>query len=47
MSCFIYADLISTLLDPKLADPRSTLIHVGTYDSHRSKMIVPAIFYPS
>jgi len=27
MSYFIYLDLISSLLDPKLVDPRSTLIH--------------------
>jgi len=29
MSCFIYTDLISSLLDPKLVNPGSTLIHVG------------------
>jgi len=28
MSCFTYTDLISSLLDPKLVDPGSTLIHV-------------------
>jgi len=28
LSCFIYADLISSLLDPKLVDPRSTLVHL-------------------
>jgi len=32
MSYFIYPDLISSLLDPRLADPGSTLIHVGAYD---------------
>jgi len=32
MSYFIYTDLISSLLDPKLqVDPGSTLIHVGAY----------------
>jgi len=30
-SYFIYTDLISSLLDPKLVDPGSTLIHVGVY----------------
>jgi len=32
MPYFIYTDLISNLLDPRLVDPGSTLIHVGTYD---------------
>jgi len=27
MSCFIYIDLISSLLDPKVVDPGSTLVH--------------------
>jgi len=31
MSYFIYTDLISSLLDPKLVDPRSTLIYVVAY----------------
>jgi len=31
MSYFIYTDLISSLLDPKLVNPGSTLIHVGAY----------------
>jgi len=31
MSYFIYADLISGLLDPRLVDPGSILINVGTY----------------
>jgi len=31
MSYFIYTDIISSLLDPRLADPGSTLIHVGAY----------------
>jgi len=31
MSYFIYTDLISSLLDPRLVDPGSTLIHVGAY----------------
>jgi len=31
MSYFIYPDLISSLLDPKLVDPGSTLIHVSVY----------------
>jgi len=29
---FIYTDLISSLLDPRLVDPGSTLIHIGAYD---------------
>jgi len=29
MSYFIYTDLISSFLDPRLVDPGSTLIHVG------------------
>jgi len=33
MSYFIYIDLISSLLDPKLVDLGSNLIHVGAYDS--------------
>jgi len=32
MSYFIYTDLISYLLDPRLVDPGSTLIHVSAYD---------------
>jgi len=32
MSYFIYTDLISSLLDPRLVEPGSTLIHVGAYD---------------
>jgi len=31
MSYCIYTDLISSLLDPRLLDPGSTLIHVGAY----------------
>jgi len=31
MSYFIYTDLISSLLDPKLVDPGSTLIHIDAY----------------
>jgi len=31
MPYFIYTDIISSLLDPKLVDPGSTLIHVGKY----------------
>jgi len=31
MSYFIYTDLISSLLDPRLVDPGSTLIHAGAY----------------
>jgi len=34
MSYLIYTDLISSFLDPKLVDPRSTLIHVGAYDPY-------------
>jgi len=32
MSYFIYTDLISSLLDPRLVDPGSTLIPVDAYD---------------
>jgi len=32
MSYFIFTDLISCLLDPRLVDPGSTLIYVGAYD---------------
>jgi len=32
MSYFIYTDLISSLLDPRLVDPGSTLIKVDAYD---------------
>jgi len=32
MSYFIYTDLISSLLDPRLVYPGSTLIYVGAYD---------------
>jgi len=32
MSYFIYTDLISSSLDPKLVDPGSTLIYIGAYD---------------
>jgi len=32
MPHFIYTDLISSLLDPRLVYPGSTLIHVGAYD---------------
>jgi len=31
MPYFIYTDLIYSLFDPRLVDPRSTLIHVGAY----------------
>jgi len=31
MLYFIYTDLISSLLDPRLVDPGSILIYVGTY----------------
>jgi len=31
MSYFIYADLISSSLDPRLVDPGSTLIRIGAY----------------
>jgi len=33
MSHFIYTDLISSLLDPRLVDPGSTLIYIGAYGS--------------
>jgi len=32
ISYFFYADLISSLLDAKVVDPRSNLIYVGEYD---------------
>jgi len=32
VSYFIYTDLISSLLDPRLVDHGLTLIHVGAYD---------------
>jgi len=32
MPYFIYTDLISSLLDLRLVDPGSTLIHVDAYD---------------
>jgi len=35
MSYFIHTDLISSLLDPRLVDPGSTLIHVAAYDAMR------------
>jgi len=31
MPCFINTNLISSLLDPILVDPGSTLIHAGAY----------------
>jgi len=31
ISYFIYIDLISSLLDPRLVDPGSTLLYVGAY----------------
>jgi len=31
MSYFIFTNLISSLLDPKLVDSGSSLIYVGTY----------------
>jgi len=34
MPYFINTDLISSLLDPKLVDPESTLIDVGAYTIH-------------
>jgi len=36
MSYFIYTDLISSLLDPRLVNPGSILIHVGAYDPNCS-----------
>jgi len=35
MSYFIYSDAISSLLDPRLVDPGSTLIHVGAFTALR------------
>jgi len=37
MSYFIYADIISSLLDIRLVDPGSTLIQVGAYDPKSSE----------
>jgi len=31
---FLYTDLISSLLDPRLVDPGLTLIYVGAYDAY-------------
>jgi len=45
MSLFIYTHLISNLLDPRLVDPGSTLIHVGAYDQWAIKIIVKLLFY--
>jgi len=36
-SYFVYTDLISSLLDSRLVDPRSTLIHVGVFDPYLRK----------
>jgi len=33
MLYFIYTDLISSLYDPRLVNPGSSLIHVGTFHS--------------
>jgi len=38
MSYFIYTDLICSLLDPRVVDPVSTLIHIGAYDSISSTL---------
>jgi len=35
MSYFIYTGLISSLLDPRLVDPGSTLIYVGEHGPKR------------
>jgi len=43
MSYFIYIDLISSLLDPRLVDLGSALIYVGTYGSKSSGIL----FLPS
>jgi len=55
MSHFIYTDLISSLLDPRLVDPGSTLIYVGAYVSMQltryskqfGKGMQPGFFYGS
>jgi len=39
MSYFIYIDLISSLLDPRLVDLGSTLIYVGTYGPNRMSFL--------
>jgi len=44
MSCFIYTDLFSSLLDLTLVDPGSTLIHVGAYGPKTTKMHKVRIF---
>jgi len=38
MSYFIYTDLISSLLDPRLVDPGSILIYVGAYGPKSSTL---------
>jgi len=45
MSHLIYTDLISSLLDPRLIDPGSTLIHVGAYDPKEIKPTFYLVLY--
>jgi len=37
MSYLIYTDLISSLLDPKLVDPGSTLVHMALRVKHMAE----------
>jgi len=38
MSYFIYTDLISSLLDLRLVDPGSTLMHVGALNPNPARV---------
>jgi len=40
MSYFIYTDLISSLRDPRLVDPGSTLIYVGAYNPWKINFVL-------
>jgi len=40
MSYFLYTDLISSLLDPRLADPGSTLIYIGADEPSSCNILV-------
>jgi len=40
MSYFAHADLISSLLNPRLVNPGSTLIYVGAFDPSVSCYVV-------
>jgi len=45
MSYFIYTELISSLLDPKLVNPGSTLIHVGAYQPKSWNSQLPCLTF--